>query len=94
MLISYWFYNNKTTVEKVRINFKQKDEKKLDSMSLKEAKHYIESGEFAAGSMLPKVEACMEFVSHTGKEAIITSLSKAKKALKGETGTVIYKEEK
>lgn len=83
-----------TTVEKVRINFKQKDEKKLDSMSLKEAKHYIENGEFAAGSMLPKVEACMEFVSRTGKEAIITSLSKAKKALKGETGTVIYKEEK
>ena len=84
-----------TTVEKVRINFKQKDEKTLDSMSLDEAKHYIENNEFAAGSMLPKVEACMEFVSRTkGKQAIITSLSKARKALSGETGTVIYKEEK
>ena len=64
-------------------------------MSLDEAKHYIENNEFAAGSMLPKVEACMEFVSRTkGKQAIITSLSKARKALSGETGTVIYKEEK
>ena len=50
--------------------------------------------QFAKGSMLPKVEACMEFVSHgKGKKAIITSLSKASEALKGNTGTVISKEE-
>ena len=64
-------------------------------MTLKEAKELIKEGHFKEGSMLPKVEACMEFVSHgKGKKAIITSLSKASEALKGNTGTVISKEEK
>ena len=51
-----------------------------------------ESGEFAEGSMLPKVEACMYFIEHTkGKKAIITSLAKAKFAIEGKTGTTIVK---
>ncbi len=79
-----------TTVEKVSIHYLQKDEKKIAKMSLEEAKEYIENGEFAEGSMLPKVEACMEFVKHSkGKKAIITSLSKAKFAIEGKTGTTI-----
>lgn len=83
-----------TTVEKVRINFNTPNERKINNMSIKEAKQYIASGEFAAGSMLPKIEACLDFVSsNKSKEAIITSLTKAKKALDRETGTFIYKEE-
>ena len=61
-------------------------------MTIDEANKYIKSGEFAPGSMLPKVEACIEFVRYNklGK-AIITSLNKAEKALEGKTGTVIIK---
>lgn len=83
-----------TTVEKVRLNFNKPNEISLDKMSVKEAKKYMNDGEFKAGSMLPKVEACIDFVSHgKGRKAIITSLSKAKEALEGKTGTLIYKED-
>ncbi len=79
-----------TTVEKASINFNTPNEKKLGNITLSEAKMYIENKEFAEGSMLPKVEACMEFVSHSkGKKAIITSLAKAKFAIEGKTGTTI-----
>lgn len=79
-----------TTVEKVSINFNKPNEKKLGKVSLIEAKDYIENKEFAEGSMLPKVEACMYFVEHSkGKKAIITSLAKAKFAIEGKTGTTI-----
>ena len=54
----------------------------------------MESGEFAAGSMLPKVEACLSFLQRSNKgKAIITSLDKAKDALNGKTGTTIKKKE-
>ena len=56
----------------------------------KEAQKYIEEGQFAKGSMLPKVEACMNFVkSYPEGKAIITSLDNAREALLGKTGTVI-----
>ena len=79
-----------TTVEKASINFNKPNEKKIGNISLKEAKEYIENKEFAEGSMLPKIEACMYFVEHSkGKKAIITSLAKAKFAIEGKTGTAI-----
>ena len=79
-----------TTVEKASINFNKPNEKKIGNITLDEAKMYIENKEFAEGSMLPKVEACIEFVEHSkGKKAIITSLAKAKFAIEGKTGTVI-----
>jgi len=79
-----------TTVQKVSINYNKPNETKLNKIDLKTAKEYIESGEFAEGSMLPKVEACMYFVKHSkGKKAIITSLAKAKFAIEGKTGTII-----
>ena len=79
-----------TTVEKISINFNKPNEKKLGKITMDEAKMYIENKEFAEGSMLPKVEACMYFVNHSdGKKAIITSLAKAKFAIEGKTGTVI-----
>ena len=79
-----------TAVDRVCINFNKPDQKALELISLDECKKYIEEGHFAPGSMLPKVEACMNFVgSGKGREALITSLEKAGLAMKGETGTKI-----
>ncbi len=82
-----------TAVEKVAINFNTENQKNLDSMTLAEVDKYIEEGQFAKGSMLPKVEACKNFVKNSKKDAvaIITSLERAKDAATGETGTVITK---
>ena len=81
-----------TAVDKVSLNFNRPDQIDLDEMSLEEAEKCIQEGQFAKGSMLPKVESCIEYVSHTpdGK-ALITSLEKAKEALQGKTGTIIHR---
>lgn len=79
-----------TAVEKVSINFKKPDQKDLDRMSAAEAKQYIKEGHFAPGSMLPKIEAALNFVeSKPGRIAIITSLDKAADAIEGRAGTTI-----
>lgn len=79
-----------TAVEKVSINFKKPDQKDLDRMSAAEAKQYIKEGHFAPGSMLPKIEAALNFVeSKPGRVAIITSLDKAVDAIEGCAGTTI-----
>jgi carbamate kinase len=62
-----------TDVPKVCLNYNTPQEKQIDRMSVKEARQYIEEGHFAAGSMGPKVKAAVHFVTHTGKDAIITS---------------------
>ncbi|MDR2486459.1 MAG: carbamate kinase [Clostridiales Family XIII bacterium] len=80
-----------TAVEKIAINFGKKDQQWLDSMSIAEAKGYIKEEQFAPGSMLPKVEAAMDFAeSGQGRRALITLLTKAKDGLLGRTGTVIH----
>lgn len=80
-----------TAVEKIAINFGKKNQQWLDSISLKEADVYIGQEQFAPGSMLPKVEAAMEFAaSGVNKKTLITLLEKAKDGLLGKTGTVIY----
>ncbi len=79
-----------TEVEKVAINFNKPNQEDLGHMSLKEAAQYCDEGQFAPGSMLPKVQAAMKFVrAYPNKRAIITSLDKAIDALEGKTGTVI-----
>lgn len=79
-----------TAVEKVAVNFKKPDEKWLSKMTVEDARKYAEEGQFAPGSMLPKVLACMQFAqSKKGRVALITSLDKALQALNGETGTRI-----
>lgn len=82
-----------TAVEKVYINFNKENEQALDKLTDEKARKYIDQGEFAKGSMLPKVEACLNFVENFPQgKAIITSLDKAIQALKGQTGTVITKD--
>lgn len=79
-----------TEVEKVAINFNKPDQEDLTALSLADAARYCEEGQFAPGSMLPKVQAAMKFVrANPDKKAIITSLDKAIDALEGKTGTVI-----
>ena len=81
-----------TAVDQVCVNFGTPEQRALDEMSLADCTRYIAEGQFAPGSMLPKVEACMDFVANThGGRALITSLSRASAALEGKTGTVIHK---
>lgn len=81
-----------TAVDKVAINFNKENQEDLSEITIEEAYKYIEEGQFAKGSMLPKVEACLEYVKNkeNGK-ALITSLENASIALLGETGTIIKK---
>ena len=79
-----------TAVDRVAINYGKENQKNLEKMTIAEAERYCEEGQFAPGSMLPKVKACIAF-AQTGGEAIIASLENAKKALVGESGTKIVK---
>ena len=79
-----------TAVEKVAINFNTPEQADIDTMDIAQAQEYIEQGQFAQGSMLPKVEACLEYVEEYPQgKALITSLDKAKDAINGLTGTTI-----
>ncbi len=79
-----------TAVEKVSINYRQPSQRDLDRLNAAQAREYIAQGHFAPGSMLPKVESCLDFVEHShGGTALITSLTTARAALRGLTGTLI-----
>lgn len=81
-----------TAVEKVAINFGKEDEVWLSQITIDEAEKYIEEGQFAPGSMLPKIKAAMMFASSMkGRKALITSLEKAAEGIEGKTGTKIVK---
>ena len=80
-----------TAVEKVALNYGKPDEKWLDDVTVEEAKQYVEEGHFAPGSMLPKVQAALDFAeSKPGRQSLITLLEKAKDGILGETGTRIH----
>ncbi|NTV36932.1 MAG: carbamate kinase [Anaerolineaceae bacterium] len=78
-----------TAVEKVAINFNKPDQKWLDQMTAAEARKYIEEGQFAKGSMLPKIQAILKFLDAGGKKALITNPENIGRAMRGETGTWI-----
>lgn len=79
-----------TAVEKVCVNFNKPDQKALSAMTPAEAEAYAKEGQFAPGSMLPKVQAGARFaLSKPGRKCLITSLECAVAALHGETGTLI-----
>ena len=79
-----------TAVEKVAVNFGKPDQKGLDALTPAEAREYIAQGQFAPGSMLPKVEAAVRFAeSKPGRTALITLLEKARDGIEGRTGTRI-----
>ena len=79
-----------TAVEQVAVNFGKPDQRWLDHMTPAEARQYMAEGQFAPGSMLPKVEAAVEFAeSRPGRASLITLLEKAGEGMAGRTGTVI-----
>jgi len=80
-----------TDVENAKINYGKNNEKNLNKITFKEAKQYFDEGHFLAGSMGPKVKACLRFLENGGKKAIITSLYKALEGFEGQSGTIIEK---
>jgi carbamate kinase len=80
-----------TDVENVKLHYGKPEEEPITSMTLKDARAYAEEGHFLAGSMGPKVLACLRFLEWGGERAIITSLDQAQTALKGAAGTHIHK---
>ena len=80
-----------TNVKQAELNYGKPDAQKVGSVSLETAKQYIEEGHFAKGSMLPKIQAAINFVEATGKKAVITSLNNLENALKGVNVTEIHK---
>ena len=79
-----------TAVDRVCIHYNTPQQQELPSMTVEEAEEYIRQGQFAPGSMLPKVESCLQFVKANPEgKALITSLERAADALAGKTGTVI-----
>jgi carbamate kinase len=78
-----------TAVPKVAIHFNKPNQRWLNEVTVSEMKRYAAEGHFAPGSMLPKVEACIEFLEHGGKRAIITDPPNLARALRGESGTHI-----
>ena len=80
-----------TNIKQVQINYNTPDAKNIGLTTVKEMKKYISENQFAKGSMLPKVEAAINFVEKTGKTAIITDLNNLQKALNGIDATIIKK---
>jgi carbamate kinase len=79
-----------TAVEKVAVNFRKPRERWLDTITPAVAQQYCDEGHFAPGSMLPKVQAAMQFAaSRPGRKSLITLLEKAGEGIAGKTGTVI-----
>jgi carbamate kinase len=79
-----------TDIEGVAINFRKPNQKFLKEMSIVQAKEYLEQDQFERGSMKPKIEAAVKFITEGGKRVIISSLEMGEKALKGEAGTLIH----
>lgn len=79
-----------TAVEKVAINFRKENEEWLSTLTPADARRYADEGQFAPGSMLPKVQAAVKFAeSKPGRTALITLLEKAKDGIAGKTGTMV-----
>src|SRR5213078_3476299 len=79
-----------TDVEKVSVNHGKPDQRGLDRMTVRECRRYLDEGQFPAGSMGPKIESAISFLTGAGKRrAIISSLESAEEALNGTAGTTI-----
>ncbi|PQZ54958.1 carbamate kinase [Bacillus sp. MYb209] len=82
-----------TAVDHVYVNYNQLNQKKLEHVTVNQLEEYIEEKQFAAGSMLPKIEAAINFVNTNPKrKTIITSLEKVYEALEEKAGTIISKQ--
>ena len=79
-----------TAVEKVAVNFGKPDQRWLDELTPADVERYVAEGQFAPGSMLPKVQAALAFAqSGAGRSSLITLLEKASDGIAGKTGTIV-----
>ena len=78
-----------TGVAKVAIDFAKPAQKMLDRITIAEAQRYLAEGQFPAGSMGPKIEAAIQFVTRGGKQVLITDVEHLRDALAGREGTVV-----
>ena len=78
-----------TGVDKVYLSYGKKNQKGLNKVKLKDLKRYYKEGHFPAGSMGPKIEACINFLSNKGRKVIITNIKNIEKAINGKAGTII-----
>jgi len=81
-----------TAVSRVAINFGKPDQQELGTISVSEARKYLEEGHFPDGSMGPKIEAAIKFIEGGGKRAIIAHLNEAMPAIQGDKGTHIVRD--
>jgi carbamate kinase len=82
-----------TAVEKVSLNYRKPNQRNLDRITLPDARRYYEEGHFARGSMGPKIQASINYLEHGGKAALITMPETMGRALAGQTGTWIVRDE-
>ncbi len=81
-----------TSVEKVMQNYGTAEAREIDEMTVEQAKTYIEAGQFEAGTMLPKIQAAIDYIGNSAvKKVLITKLEKAVAGISGNTGTIIHK---
>ncbi len=78
-----------TSVDKVAINYRRPDQRDLDEMTVADAKRHLAEGQFAAGSMKPKIEAAVDFLEHGGERVIVTQPHHLEDAIHGRAGTHI-----
>jgi carbamate kinase len=82
-----------TSVDAVTLNYKSDNEKSLGRITVRQARNYCQENQFEQGSMLPKMEAAIEFTEmNTDRTAVITSIPRAKAAYQGKAGTIIVNE--
>lgn len=80
-----------TAVNNIFVNYNKPDQKKLENVTVSELNEYIAQDQFAKGSMLPKVQAAIDFVNATGNEAVVTALDNIEAFINEGSGTVITK---
>jgi len=82
-----------TGVDYVYINYNKPNQERLERVTVSQLQEYIKQGQFAPGSMLPKVEAAIDFVTNRPEgKAVITSLSNLGALIESESGTIIVKD--
>ena len=80
-----------TDVNKVHLNFGEKNQIALSKLKVSEAKKYMKENQFPAGSMGPKIQAAINFLTKPNRKVIITNIRNIRKALEGKEGTLITK---
>ena len=80
-----------TDIDHAYLNYNKPNQKKIGTISSKQAQKYLDSGHFKLGSMKPKIEAGIYFLRHHGNKVVITSIPNIKNAIDGKSGTIIRK---